>query len=228
MLPGLRPGLTLNAANPTSTTASLVIGGTFPPFSRFYLVPHQQVGRDASGFPADTYHILLATPSITYDHDLIEAQTAVQMFQVNTDTSTEADENIVGYNIRGGARLKLFDNRLQPFVNASRVKNSIVDPNDGNVLAPYAYIGYTASGGVDVNIAGRNGVGASYAFIRGRQGSMSRTTEHVVNVGGTYWLTETTSIGARAAAYRVCAETPEEPCEVEGARSMFVTMRTVL
>lgn len=228
ILPGLRPGLTLNAANPTSTTASLIIGGTFPPFSRFYLVPHQQVGRDAASLPADTYHILIATPSVTYDHELIEAQSAVQMFRVNTDTSSEADENIVGYNIRAGARLKLLDGRLNPFVNASRVKNSIVEPDDGNVLAPYAYVGYTASGGIDLEIAGRNGIGASYAFIRGQQGDQSRTTEHVLNVGGTYWITETTSVGARAAAYRVCAETPGEACEVEGARSMFVTMRTVL
>jgi hypothetical protein len=228
ILPGLEPGITLNAANPTSTTASLVIGGTFPPFSRFYLVPHQQVGRDASSLPADTYHIVIATPSVTFDHDVVEAQAAVQGFRVNTDTSSSSDENIVGYNVRAGARLKLLDNRLTPFVNASRVTNSIVEPDDGNVLATYAYVGYTASGGLDLNIIGRNGIGASYAFIRGQQGEMSRTTEHVVNVGGTWWLTPTTSVGARAAMYRVCAETPEEGCVKEGARSMFVTMRTVL
>jgi hypothetical protein len=226
--PGLKPGITLNAANPTSTTASLVIGGTFPPFSRFYLVPHQQVGRDAASLPADTYHILIATPSITFDSDLVEAQTAVQAFQVNTDTSSTEDENIVGYNVRAGAKLKLLDSRLTPFVNASRVTNSIVEPDDGNVLAEYAYVGYTASGGLDLNIAGRNGIGASYAFIRGQQGDQSRTTEHVVNVGGTYWVSPTTSVGARAAMYRVCAETPDEGCVKEGARSMFVTMRTVL
>jgi hypothetical protein len=228
VLPGLRPGLALNAANPTSTTASLLIGGTFPPFSRFYLVPHQQVGRDASSLPSDSYHIIVATPSLTYDSDLVEAQSAVQMFRVNTDTSTDVDENIIGYNVRAGARLRLADGRLSPFVNASRVTNSVVEPNDGNVLADYVYTGYTASGGLDLNIHGRSGIGASYAWLRGQQGDESRSTEHYLNVGGTLWLTETTSVGGRLSMFRICVETPSEPCEVEGARSAFVTMRTVL
>src|SRR5262245_17973047 len=82
-LPGLRPGLTINAANPTSTTASLVVGGTFPPFSRFYFAPHQQVGRDASKFPADEYHIVVVTPSVVWQYLMFEAQGGIQFFRVN-------------------------------------------------------------------------------------------------------------------------------------------------
>ncbi len=62
--PGVEPGITLNAANPTSTTASLVVGGTYPPFSRFYFAPSEQVGRDANKFPSDEYYILVFSPSI--------------------------------------------------------------------------------------------------------------------------------------------------------------------
>lgn len=225
---GIEPGITLNAANPTSTTASLVVGGTFPPFSRFYFAPHQQVGRDASGFPADTYQIILVTPSVIQRGKTIDSQLAAQLFRINTDTSSATDENIIGYNLRAGARLKLARGKVSPFVNGSRVVNSVVDPNDGQMLSDQAFVGYTVSTGLDYNVRDASGVGVGYAFIRGTQGGESRTTEHYLNLGGTYWLTPTTSLGARAALYRVCSETPDMPCEAEGARSMFVTMRTLL
>jgi hypothetical protein len=226
--PGIEPGITINAANPTSTTASLVIGGTFPPFSRFYFAPHQQVGRDASGFPSDTYQIVLVTPSVVQRGDRVDSQASAQLFRVNTDTSSTEDENIIGYNLRAGARLKLARGKVAPFINGSRVVNSVVDPNDGHMLSDEAFVGYTLSTGIDYNLLGASGVGFGYAFIRGTQGSESRTTEHYANLGGTYWLTPTTSLGARLSLYRVCSESPDEPCEAEGARSMFMTMRTLL
>lgn len=225
---GLKPGLSLNAANPVSTTASLVVGGTFPPFSRFYFAAHQQVGRDASSFPADQYHIMLATPSVLYENDLIEAQTAAQLFRVNTDTKTDDDQNIVGYNLRAGLKLKLMDGVLTPFVNGSRVTNSVVDPNDGSMLADYAYVGYTLSTGIDYNFWDKTGIGATYSLIRGRQGQQSRTTEHFLNIGSSYYLTDHTAVGARASIYRNCRETPDDPCVRQGSRSYFVTMRTLL
>lgn len=228
VLPGLKPGITLNAANPTSTTASLVVGGTFPPFSRFYFAAHQQVGRDASSFPSDEYHITLATPSVIYQSDVFDAQAGVQMFRINTDTSATDDQNIIGYNLRAGVRGKLADGRLAPFVNVSRVTNSMVDKNDGKRLSDQAYTGYTFSTGLDVAVRGRNGVGISYAFVRGQQGMESRTTEQYVNVGATYWLTPTTSIGARGAMVSLCVETPMMACTPEGARSVFITLRSLV
>ena len=122
-VPGLKPGITVNMANPTSTTASLVVGGTFPPFSRFYFAPHQQVGRDASMFPADEYHIVLVTPSALYRRGPFEAQTAVQFFRVNTNTSTDEDQPIDGFNIRAGVAAHLLEDRLHPFANFSVVQN---------------------------------------------------------------------------------------------------------
>ncbi len=225
---GLEPGITVNAANPTSTTASLVVGGTFPPFSRFYFAPHQQVANDASGFPSDSFHIDILTPSIIYHSRLLETQAAVQMFRVNTDTQSSDDENIIGYNVRGGAKLNLLDGMVTPFVNASRVTNSVIDPNDGKMLSTEAYVGYTLGGGIDYNYWGNHGVGAQYSFVRGQQGDQSRTTEHFINVGTSYYLTDSTAIGARGAYYTFCDERPGESCERLGARSVFVTIRSLL
>jgi opacity protein-like surface antigen len=225
---GLRAGFTLNAANPTSTTASLVVGGTFPPFSRFYFAPYQHVGRDASSLPADTYHIAIFTPAVLYSHPGFDVHTSVQMFRVNTNTASDADENIIGYNLRAGVRFKLVPEGVYPFLNASRVVNSVVDPEDGAVLSTERFEGVTVSLGVDYNFLPQAGVGVHYSLVREAQQMTYRNTEHYLNVGGTYWLTDTTSIGSRLSIFTRCTESPGEECEREGVRSYFATLRTLL
>ena len=230
-VPGLRPGITVNAANPTSTTASLVVGGTFPPFSRFYFAPHQQVGRDASKFPADEYHIMVVTPSVVYRHpsEMIEAQTGVQLFRVNTNTSTDQDQPIDGFNIRAGVAGYLLDRRIHPFANFSLVQNEVVDPDDGMRLSGEVFKGLTLSGGLDYNYLERNGVGVQYAVVRDQQGDATEFTQHFVNLGSSFWLSRTTSIGARVGVYIRCDDVDGTGCpDTEGERSYFMTLRTLL
>ena len=228
-VPGLQPGITLNAANPTSTTASLVVGGTFPPFSRFYFAPHQQVGRDDYKFPADEYHIVLLTPSVLYRRSFLEAQSAVQFFRVNTNTSTTMDQPIDGFNIRLGAALHLLEDRIHPFANFSVVQNEVVDPNDGMRLSGEIFRGITASGGIDFNYLRRNGVGLQYAFVSDQQGEATRTGQHFINLGSTWWFNDFVSIGARLGIYSRCEDLQGEGCsEHEGERSFFTTLRTLL
>ena len=228
VLPGLAPGVTVNSANPTSTTSSLVLGGTFPPFSRFYFAPYQQVGNDASGFPADQYQITVLTPSVVYQHRLVEARGGVQLFRVNTNTTTSDDQNILGYNLRAGVLAHLLDRRLRTFFDLSRVENSVVEPNDGKVLSDDVFVGYTVTGGVDYDYLGKNGVGVQYTLLRAQQGRTNRQTTHFVNLGTTYWLTDATSFAARVALYSDCQEVAGEPgCEREGVRGFFATARSI-
>jgi hypothetical protein len=228
-VPGLSPGITVNAANPTSTTASLVVGGTFPPFSRFYFAPHQQVGRDASMFPADEYHIVVVTPSALYRRGFIEAQSAVQFFRVNTNTSTDEDQPIDGFNIRAGVAGHLLDDRLHPFANFSVVQNEVVDPDDGMRLSGEIFRGLTVSGGLDYNYLGRSGVGVQYALVRDQQGNATEFTQHFVNLGSSFYLSRSTAVGARVGVYIRCDDVDGSGCqETEGERSYFMTLRTQL
>jgi hypothetical protein len=227
VLPGLKPGITVNAANPTSTTASLVVGGTFPPFSRFYFAPHQQVGRDASKFPADEYHIVVVTPSVTFTRGWFDAQGGVQFFRVNTNTSTAMDQKLDGFNIRTGVAARILGDRLHPFANFSVVQNEVVDPNDGTRLSGDIFTGVTLSFGLDWNYLGRNGVGAQYALIQDQQGSATRATQHFFNLGSTYWISETTAVGARVGVFARCEDLDGMGCpQYEGERSYFMTLRT--
>ena len=228
VLPGLAPGITLNSANPTSTTSSLVLGGSFPPFSRFYFAPYQNVGRDASSLPGDQYHITVLTPSVIYTHRRVEARAAAQLFRVNTDTSAQDDENIIGYNLRAGVMVNFLARRLRPFLNMSRVTNSVVDPDDGKVLSTDVFTGYTVTGGIDYDYLGRSGVGLQYTLLRAQQGSSNRDTAHFVSLGSTYWLTDATSFAARFSLFSDCQEVAgEPPCQREGVRAFFATARSM-
>jgi hypothetical protein len=99
--------------------------------------------------------------------------------------------------------------------------------NNGKVIDTDPYVGATFTAGVDYNFLGKNGVGVQYSLLGGQQGTVSRETQHYLNVGGTYWLNPTTSLGARASIWTSCVVTPDDlDCEREGMRSYFVTARS--
>jgi hypothetical protein len=222
--PTLSLGLNLNAANPVSTTSSLVVGGTFPPFSRFYFAPYQYVGRDSANFPADEYHFLMLSPSLMLRGSPVEVNAAIQMFTVNTNTSQETDQHIDGYNLRAGASTRV--GRVRPFANVSFVQNEVVDPDDGSRLSGDLYTGLSLSIGTDVDLVGRSGVGAQVAYVRDRQGQTAQATQWFLNLGATWWLGAATAVAARVAVYTRCEDPEGDGCARDGERSLFLTIRT--
>ncbi len=226
LIPGGRVGLTVNAANPVSTTSSLVVGGTFPPFARFYFAPYQYVGRDAANFPADEYHFVMVTPSFAIDRERFAVHGALQMFQVNTDTSRRDDQKIDGFNARVTAMGRFLDGRLRGFGSASIVQNEVVDPDDGSRLSGEIYTGTSLGGGLDVNAGSRAGAGVQVALVRDRQGARALADQLFVNVGTTYWIAKETAFGARFGLYRRCEDLEGDGCTVDGERSFFMTLRT--
>ena len=228
-LPGLRLGLTFTAGNPVATTSSLQVGGSFPPFERFYIQPYQAVKQASNNYPDDTFHMMLLSPSILYDSAVFDARVSFQGYVVDTNTTRTDDQNIHGYNLRANARLKLADDMVSPFANFSFGRNDTVLATDQTKLAAEKYTGITFGGGVDVNYAhpfpGRaNGVGLQYDRVQYQVGDGNVTNFHYVNVGTTYWLNAYVALGARFATWL----RNDVGVHDEGERSMLVTMRLVL
>ena len=226
---GLRVGLTFTAGNPVSNTASLQVGGSFPPFERFYIQPYQAVKQASNNYPDDTFHMMLLSPSLLYDSDVLDARVSFQGYVVDTNTTRTDDQNIHGYNLRANARLKLADDMVSPFANFSFGRNDTVTATDASKLAADKYTGITFGGGVDFNYAhpwpGRaNGVGLQYDRVEYQVGSGNVTNLHYVNVGTTYWLNAYVALGARFAMWL----RNDVGVHDEGERSALVTMRLVL
>lgn len=221
-------GLTANAGNPTSTTSTLAIGGTFPPFARFYQVPWSVVGRDARGFPQSSFHSMVLTPSVRLTTDVLQAQFAAQVFSANTNTFTRDDEQISGLNLRGGLRLNLADGAFSPFVNASRMVNDVVELTDLATLADGLYLGSVLGGGFDVNTE-KVGFGAQYDLVYQEERGEPPSVNHFVNAGVSVGLAESVFLSGRFALVQVC-ETQDllERCQVDGRRQGMLTITAVL
>lgn len=226
----LRVGVTLNAGNPVSTTGSLMVGGTFSPFDRFYIQPYQAIGKGPNNYPDDTFHMMMVTPWAVLATPLIDVRAAFQRYVVDTDMGRRTDENIHGYNARGGVRLKLLDRMLEPYANLSFARNDTVLSTDLGKRAPEKYTAITASGGVDLNVARRfdtdvaDGFGVQYVHLQYQVGAGDVTRMHFINVGGTFWLGERVAAGARFAFWvNKQASVPDS-----GERSLFLTLRYVM
>ena len=226
VVPGLHVGATVNAGNPTSTTGTVMIGGTFPPFARFYEVPWSNVGRDARGFPTSTFHVVMLTPSVTFESEHFGVQAALQYFDANTNTGSMTDEHIDGYNLRLGLEGRFLDGHVRPFANLSRVTNDVVDPDDLSRLSNEQYVAYTGGGGVDVDIVpGVTGVGAQLVWVREQQGTGTIFTKYFANAGASYSPLDGIFIDARYGWGLACEEAA---CGQNQEHRVYLTMRGVL
>lgn len=223
-------GATLNAGNPTSTTGTLMIGGTFPPFARFYEVPQASVGRDARNFPLSSFHVVLFSPSLRWHTKRVRAQVSTQLVGADTNMNSEKDAPLQGFNVRGGLDVTVlddvgWDNGVRVFVNGSRIENDVVRADDLSRIQSARYEAFTATAGFDVDLYERSGIGADVAVIREREPGAAPRMIQIANVGATWWMNDLVSLSARGAYLQQCLDFD---CSVDGVRSVFLTARMVL
>lgn len=221
-------GLAFHSTNPTGLTGTLLIGGELQPFDRPFYLAAAQVGRSQTSLPDQNLHIYFATPSASWHDEHLEAKAAVQLYTLDTQMAIRDDDTIRGYNVRADLMGKFIDGRLRPFVNLSRNENEMLDAIDATMRIPETYHSYVLSGGVDFDYQGDNGVGVQYAVIdlhEPADGLDQHVREHYVNIGTTYWIEPTLSVGLRAAAFirQVAGEEMST-----GHRSLFLTARLML
>ncbi|MFK7930397.1 MAG: hypothetical protein AB8H79_19570 [Myxococcota bacterium] len=221
-------GVTGNAGNPTSTTGTVMLGGTFFPFQRFYEVPWSFVGRDARGFPASNFHMMMISPSVRWKSEHVQAQVAVQSLRIDTNTNTTLDENITGTNLRGGVRITPIK-QLAVFGNVSQIVNDVTETDDVTVLADGKYLGITAGGGVDVYLDGVSGFGFQYDRVREEQRGLSPDVRHHFNAGATVFVDDNVFLSGRFAFFQLCQESETlARCDANGLRQIMLTATAVL
>lgn len=221
-------GLSANAGNPTSTTGTFMIGGSFFPFQRFYEVPWSAAGRDARGFPTASFHTILVSPSILFRNDLVQAQAAAQFFTADVNTNTQSDDAITGRNLRAGFKLTPID-ALAVFANGSFILNDIMEETDVTQRADGKFFGVTAGGGFDVYVDGMSGFGVQYDRVREEQRGNAPDVRHHLNAGVTVFVDESVFMSGRFALYQRCQESATlERCDADGARQIMLTLTAVL
>lgn len=239
---GLRIGLSLFAGNPVSNTASLQVGGSFPPFDRFYIQPYQNVKQTPDNSPDDTFQMMMLSPSLLYTSKHFDARAELQSYVVDANTNSQADQNIHGYNARETMRVRIGpDDLVSLFQNAAFDRNDTVDPNDVARIAAPKYQSVLYGGGIDFNFLNPllnipsdrpSGLGVQYERVQYQVGTVCVpgqtagcvTNLHFLNVGATYWLNHSVALGARFALWL----TDQFDVHDEGERSVLLTMRAQL
>lgn len=241
---GFTVGLSYTEANPLSSSASYMVGGSFGGNSRFWERP---LANFRNGQPDDDIHFRVISPSLTYDSPWLEAKAMTQVFNINYQENTSDDPPITGYNLRGNVKLKLkgmipaLPFEVTPFFNVARVENDVVNSAAGyaNQLLETPFDALTVSGGLDVFLSGRSGIGFNWARVSDHTpsfipptGSNSSsepvlaTTTTYLNVGATWWLFDQVALGARVATYTKDIEGKSDFNERD--LSAFLTLRMTL
>ncbi|MCY1081756.1 hypothetical protein [Archangium lansingense] len=241
---GLTAGLSYTEANPLSSSASFMVGGSFGGNSRFWERP---LGNFRNGQPDDDIHFRVISPSLSYEHPWFEAKAMVQVFSINYQANSKLDPALEGYNLRGNVKLKLkgmvpslpFD--VVPFFNVSRVENDVLNSASGygNQLLETPFDALTLTGGLDIFLFGRSGVGFNFARVSDRTPSfipptgstpasepVLATETTYLNVGATWWMFDQVALGARVATFE--REIEGKPELKERDLSAFLTLRLAL
>ncbi|WPB78823.1 hypothetical protein KYC5002_06605 [Archangium violaceum] len=241
---GFTVGLSYTEANPLSSSSSYMVGGSFGGNSRFWQKP---LGTFSNGQPDDDIHFRVISPSLTYDHPWFEAKAMAQVFNINTQANSKLDPALTGYNVRGNVKLKLkgmvpaLPFEVTPFFNVARVENDVTNSVAGysNELLDTRFNALTMTGGLDVFLFGRSGVGFQVTRVADQTPSfippigstpssepVIGTTTTFLNVGATWWMFDQVALGARVATY--AREIDGKPELEERDLSGFLTLRMIL
>lgn len=232
IVPGLRLGFAFNAGNPVSNTATLMIGGTFPPFERLFTQAYQAVNQGPNHFPDDTFHSMIFTPSVLFDSKYVDAKIAFQAFTVDTNTTTPENDPIRGYNARGTVRVKLAGGMVVPYFNAATTRNDTVVPTAVSTRSKDRYKAVVLGGGIDLNLARRHtckhecadGFGLQFEQVQFQVGDGVVTSLRYANVGATFWALPYLAIGARFAWW----QQTQKGIDDTGERTVTLGLRAVL
>jgi hypothetical protein len=229
-VPGLTMGLTVNAGNPVSNTGTAALGGTYPPFSRFYYNIVSTVRESATRFPSDLFHAVLVSPSLQWQSALVRAQISYQYMAIDVTTADDDNPLIHGHNVRGGIQALLAGGRVRPFANGSFIQNEIIASNgslpDISMLADELFRGFTASAGLDVSLSGRSGIGGQYNVVVEQQGDAGVFTSHFANLGASWWFHDEVALQARYSLYLRCEDETTGGCRdrLENQHGFYVTL----
>ena len=241
---GFTAGLSYTEANPLSSSASFMVGGGFGGNSRFWERP---LANFRAGQPDDDIHFRVISPSLSYEHPWFEAKAMAQLLHINTQASSTQDPALAGYNARGNVKLKLkgmvpsLPFEVTPFFNVARVENDVANSAAGYTteLLNTRFNALTLTGGLDVFLSGRSGVGFQFTRVADKTPSFipptgsTPSSEPVLstdisflNVGATWWMFDQVALGARVSTFTRKIEGKSELEERD--LSGFLTLRMIL
>ena len=216
-------GLSFTGGNPLVTSLAFGFGGDVSALGSLFSAPLRAL---SNGIPGSDIHLSTLTPSATLNLGFLQVRTAAQLYYVDVDVTSGADQKLRGYNLRATAKLSLLDEMLEVFGSMAFRRNQQLAVPDITMFGSTDYEGVVAAGGADLKL-GAFSVGGMYYYLHSNLSEMSSFTNHYINVGATYWLREpNVSVGLRWARSMADSE-PNEP-RLQATDSFILSMRLLI
>ncbi len=190
----LHLGTSFTGGNPLTSSLAFSFGGTVSSLSTLFSAPLRAL---SNGFPGSDIHMLMASPSVGFESQYFDIQTAAQFYWIDVDVTTEDDEQLFGWNLRSTFQVKLFDEMFRIFGTYSYRRNQQLNLMDLSMFQDFDFRQHAFGAGADFTLGPWSIGGMGY-------GVFSETTETnsadnvYLSLGTTYFLLPPhVSIGAR-------------------------------
>lgn len=178
-------GLSYTGGNPLTTSLAFGFGGDVSSLGTLFSAPLRAL---SNGIPGSDIHLNVITPSATLRTDIVEVRAAAQFYTVDVDVTSDTDQNLTGYNLRGTAQVNIVPNNLRAFGSVSYRRNQQLAIPD-LTMRSNEYEGVALGGGADFTYD-RFSLGGQYYYLRSEINPNSVLENHYINVGATVWLEE--------------------------------------
>jgi len=221
----LTGGVSFTAGNPLTSSLAFGFGGDVNALGTLFSAPLRAL---SNGIPGSDIQMYVVTPSVTFEHDVFDVKLAAQVYRVDVDISSSDDLELTGYNLRGTARVKLWEDHISIFAGGAFRRNEQLAIPD-LTMTKADYEGFLFNGGFDFRY-GDFGAGMTYYWIRSSTNETNDFTNQYFNLGVTYWpRAPHVSLGLRWARSMTDFDTePESEPRLRATDSFTFSLRLLL
>lgn len=225
---GLTAGFAFTGGNPLVSSLAFGFGGDVSSLGTLFNAPVRTI---ASGIPGSDIHMLVFSPSLTYEHDIFAVKAAFQFYDVDVSLTEDEDKPLSGYNLRATAEVKplkpWFGDLVRVFFSGAYRTNQQIVVTDTSMYLENDYEGLLFGGGADVTY-GDFSVGGQYYWVKTEATVDGALFNHFANVGATYWVWERSVAAAFRWGYSDVKAEDETVPNLQTTHSFIGSMRLLL
>ena len=183
---GFTAGIGVTAGNPLVSSLAFGFGGQVSSLGTLFSAPLRAL---ANGIPGSDIHMVVVSPSLTFESTYFDIKVASQHYDVDIDLASDDDASLTGYNLRATAQVKLWQGRIRIFGTGAYRQNQQVTIPDVTTRADDDFTGAVAAAGAEFNY-GRFSVGGQWYWLRTEATEDQALITNYGNFGALFWLWE--------------------------------------
>ena len=191
---GFTAGFGVTAGNPLVSSLAFGFGGNVSALGTLFSAPLRAL---ANGIPGSDIHMVVLSPSLTFESEYFDIKLAGQFYDVDVDLTNDETAGLFGYNLRSTLQVKLFGEMIRVFQTFALRENEQLAIPDLTTRLDQDFQAMVVAAGLELNWQDLT-VGGQWYWIRQEAAENTAFTTNYVSAGAMYWLHErSVSVGLR-------------------------------